>query len=226
MKIKTFLFSITIFFLLAGIHLVAQDTVTVNAQIQGHLTFILDATDAGGSLVGGDYSVNETSNLGIVDAGGTATAGGDAAILGISGLPVNAAGLDLSAGDGFFDLNCVGAFYPFLVATAGMNPTQHNNAALAIYARGSRVNSYDLSTSAIVAGDPSVTDSQLKWKDDATASNGFQGYTDFSGVGVSIASGGVGGFHMLLFHDYGLLVEYDDAPGNFTWTIIYTLTTT
>ena len=226
MKIKTLLIAIATLFLLTEMSLLAQDTVTVNAQIQGHLTFILDATDPGQNLNGGDYTVNETSNIGMVDAGGTATAGGDATIVGIAGLPVDAGGNDLSAGDGFFDPNCIGAFYPFLEATGGSNPTQHPNTAMGIYARGSRVNSYDLSTTAVVVGDPSVSVGQLKWKDDGTASPGSTGYTDFSGVSVSIASGGVGGFRLLLFHDMGLSVEFDDAPGNYTWTITYTLTTT
>ena len=81
--------------------------------------------------------------------------------------------------------------------------------------------------SAAVAGDASVTVGQLKWKDNATTGgSGYTDYTDFSAGSTNITSGGAGALHLNLFHDYGLLVEFSDDTGNYTWTVTYTLTTT
>lgn len=204
-----------------------NDTVTVNATIRGTLTFILDGTDAGGSLPAGNYTAAETCNFGTLDAGGGAITGGDALVTGETGLPVDASGADLSGGDGFFDPNCVGAFYQFFSVVGAPSTLNHDTAALGIYARGSHVTSYTLTVSAAVAGDASVTVDQLKWKANATTGgSGYGDYTDFAAASATITSGGPSNINLMLYHDYGLLVEYTDVTGNYTWTVTYTMTTT
>lgn len=200
-----------------------NDTVTVNAAIRSSLTFVLDGTDAGGSLPGGNYTTAETCDLGTADAGGGAITGGDALVTGQTGLPVDASGADLSGGDGFYDVNCVGAFYQFFSAAGAPTRTNHDTAALGIYAKGSHVTSYDLTVSASVAGDASVTVGQLKWKANSGA---FATYGSFTAGAVSITSGGPSAIDIMLYHDYGLLVEYADVIGSYTWTVTYTMTTT
>lgn len=230
MKIRVLLLSVLLVLFVSQMSLVAQDTVTVNAEIRGFLIFRLDVTDAGGSLFAGDYSTAETSNLGLADAGGLAITGGDALVTGETGIPVDATGLDLSAPNGFLDPNCVGAFYRFFNTVGTPNATNHDDAALGIFALGSRVSSYDLTTSAILTpgtGDATVTIDQLKWKDNATTGgSGYADYAAFSAAPVSVASGGAGAFYLLIFNDYGLLVEFVDTSGTYTWTLTYTLTTT
>jgi hypothetical protein len=230
MQIKT-LSAITLVFLFGmGVSLMAQsnDTVTVNAEIRGFLSFVVDGTDAGGSLVAGDYTTAETCDFGVSDAGGGAITGGDALVTGQTGLPVDGAGLDLGAG-GFFDPTCVGAFYRFFDAVGAPDRFNHDDAAVGIFARGSRVTSYSLDVAAIVTpgtGDASVTVDQLKWKANATTGgSGYTDYTSFSGASTNITSGGAGAIQMELYHDYGLLVEFADTPGTYTWTVTYTLTT-
>lgn len=225
MKVKMLVLMSVLFIFVMGVSLVAQtsDIVTVNAEIRGTLAFLLDGTDAGGSLPGGNYSDAETCDLGVLDAGGGAITGGDALVTGLTGLPVNAAGADLSGGDGFFDPLCVGAFYQFFTAVGAPDRTAHDDAALGIYAKGSHVTSYDLTVSAAVAGDASVTIGQLKWKDNAGA---YATYASFTAAPVSITSGGPSNIDLMLYHDYGLVVEYTDAIGNYTWTVTYTMTTT
>jgi hypothetical protein len=204
----------------------AQDTVTVNVTIRGHLTFVLDGTDAGGSLVAGDYTTAETCDFGTSDAAGGAITGGDALVTGLTGIPVDAAGLDLGAG-GIYDPTCVGSFYSFFNAVGAPDRFNHDDAALGIYIRSSRIATYSLDVSAAVAGDATVTVGQLKWKDNATTGgSGYTDYTDFSAGSTNITSGGAGALNLNLFHDYGLLVEFADTTGNYTWTVTYTLTTT
>ncbi len=226
MRIKTFLILVIILFLGAGITLLGQDTVTVNVTIRGHLTFVLEGTDAGGSLPGGNYSTAETCNFGTADAAGGAITGGDALVTGLTGLPVDAAGADLGAG-GLYDPTCVGSFYPVFVAVGTPDRFAHNDAALGIFIRSSRVATYSLDVAAVVAGDASVTVGQLKWKDNATTGgSGYTDYTDFTVGSTNITSGGAGAIQLYLYQDYGLLVEFADVLGAYTWTVTYTLTTT
>lgn len=200
-------------------------TVTVNATIAGVLYLRVDGTDAGNSLYAANYSTAETCNLGTLDAIGTAIAGGDAMVTGITGLAVNATGNTVA--NGVDDPSCVGSFYRILAATGGNDETAHANAALGVYARGSRVTTYNLAVAAAVTGNASVTVGQLKYKLDATAnSDGYIGYTDFTTSSQNLTSGAAGAIRFLLFYDLGLLVEFDDAPGAYTWTLTYTLTTT
>lgn len=229
MRIKNLLISVIIVFLGAGITLLGQDTVTVNATIRGVTTFVLDGTDTGGSRPAGNYTTAETCNFGTLDAVGGAITGGDPApVTGLTGLPVNAAGADLSGGDGFADPLCVGAFYPFFVAVGTPNQTAHADAALAIYAHSTGIATYSLGVAAVkTSGDASVTLGQLKWKVNATTGgSGYQDYTDFSGTSATIISGSGNLTPTYLFHDYGLLVEFTDVTGANVWTVNYTLTTT
>lgn len=225
MKIKMLIVMSVLFIFVTGMTLTAQETgtVTINAEIRGTLTFLLDGSDAGGSLPGGDYSDTETCELGVLDAGGGAITGGDALVTGLTGLPVDAAGADLSGGDGFFDATCVGAFYEFFSILGAPTRLNHDTAALGIYAKGSHVNGYDLTVGASVAGDASVTVGQLKWKSNAGA---YATYTSFTAGPDTITSAGAGAVDVMLFHDYGLVVEYTDVIGSYTWTVTYTLTTT
>lgn len=226
MRIKTFSILVVILFLGAGISLLGQDTVTVNVIIRGHLEFVLDGTDAGGSLPGGNYTTAETCDFGTADAAGGAITGGDVLVTGLTGVPVNAAGADLGVG-GIYDPACVGSFYPVFVAVGTPDRFAHNDAALGVYIRSSSVTTYSLDVAAVVAGDASVTVGQLKWKDNATTGgSGFTDYTDFTGGSTNITSGGAGAIQLYLYHDYGLLVEFADVLGAYTWTVTYTLTTT
>jgi hypothetical protein len=228
MRIKTFIISMMILFLGAGISLLGQDTVTVNATIRGVTVFTLDGTDAGGKNPG-DYSTAETCDFGTLDAIGGAITGGDALVTGLTGLPVNAAGADLSGGDGIYDPLCVGSFYPIFVAVgAPSNLNNHTDAALGIYAHATGITNHRLDVSAAVAGNASVTVGQLKWKDNATTGgSGYGDYTAFSAASVNIIPLTAGNLTpTYLFHDYGLLVEFTDAAGAYTWTVTYTLTTT
>lgn len=195
-----------------------NDTVTVNATIRSSLTFVLDGTDANTT-----YTAAETCAFGTLDAGGGPITGGDALVTGLAGLPVDATGADLSAGDGFFDPTCVGAFYQFFTTTGAPTRTAHDDAALGIYAKGSYVTSCDLTVSAAVAGDASVTVGQLKWKSNGGA---YGTYASFTAAPVNFSATGTGAINLMLFHDYGLVVEYADVIGNYTWTVTYTLTTT
>lgn len=228
MRIKTLLISLMILFLGTGLSLLGQATVTVNATIRGVTTFVLDGTDAGGSRPGGNYSAAETCNFGTLDAVGGAIAGGDALVTGLTGLPVNAAGADLSGGDGFADPLCVGAFYPFFVAVGTPDQTAHDDAALGIYLHATGVTNHRLDVAAAVAGNASVTVGQLKWKlNTTTGGSGYGDYTAFSAASVNIIPLTAGNLSpTYLYHDYGLLVEFADAAGAYTWTVTYTLTTT
>jgi hypothetical protein len=85
---------------------------------------------------------------------------------------------------------------------------------------------WSLSTSAqLLSSTTNVTVNQLKWKMDATTSNGFQGYTAFTTSSTIIASGN-SNFRGYIYLDYGLLVEYADAPGANSWLVTYTLIST
>ena len=204
----------------------AQTTATINldANIRGVLILRLDGTDANGNLTPtatSAYTTAESMNLGDVDAVGTAIANGDALVNGLTGVPVDAA-LGTPA-NGFEDATCVGALYQFFTATGADDETDHANTALGVYARGSRVTSYSLDVAASVNGDGSVTVGQLKWKNDSDA---IAAFNDFSAVSANVTSGGAGALRFLLFHDFGLVVEFTDTPATYTWTITYTLTTT
>ncbi len=204
----------------------AQTTATINldATIRGVLILRLDGTDANGNLVPtatSAYTTAESMNLGDVDAVGTAIANGDALVNGLTGIPVTAA-LGTPP-NGFEDTTCVGGLYQFFTTTGADDESDHANTALGIYIRGSRVNTYSLDVAASVNGDGTVTVGQLKWKNDADAVAAFN---DFSAVSANITSGGAVAPRELLFHDFGLVVEFADTPATYTWTITYTLTTT
>lgn len=209
-----------VFIFMMGMSLMGQtnDTVTVNATIRSTLTFLLDGTDGNTT-----YTSAETCNFGTSDAGGGAITGGDALVTGQTGLPVDGSLTDLSGGDGFFDPTCVGAFYQFFSTTGAPTRTSHDDAALGIYAKGSHVTTCDLTVSASVAGDASVTVGQLKWKSNGGA---YGTYAAFTAAPVNFSSTGSGAINLMLYHDYGLVVEYADVPGAYTWTVTYTLTTT
>lgn len=220
MKNKMLLIMSIVLIFMMGMSLLGQtnDTVTVNATIRGTLTFVLDGTDANTT-----YTSAETCAFGTLDAGGGAITGGDALVTGQTGLPVDASGADLTSGEGFFDTNCVGAFYQFFSTTGSPTRTSHDDAALGIYAKGSHVTSYALTVSASVSGDASVTVGQLKWKTNAGA---YGTYAAFTVAAATLASGGPSTINLMLYHDYGLLAEYADVPGAFTWIVTYTMTTT
>jgi hypothetical protein len=191
-------------------------TVVVSAQPQQVLILRIDGTDPGW---GG--STNEICDLGNLDARGTPILGapsGDPDVNGIVGIPVDSAGVPLSSPN---DPGCIGAFYPIFSATGGNFWLRHPNSAIAIriWTLWER---WNLTVSAqLTTHTQNVTIGQLKWKDDLTSVNGYQGYTDFSTSNILIASGI--GFR-LFYHDYGLLVEYEDEPGTNIWRITYTLT--
>jgi hypothetical protein len=231
MRIKTFIISMMVLFLGTGLSLLGQTSaqVTVNANIQAVSELILDGTDPGGKNPT-NYSTAETCNFGQVDAIGTAISGGDALVNTITGIPVDVSGADLSGGDGIYDPDCVGSFYPFFVTDIPA-PDQNNHVASALGIHVKSVGSgsgggYSLDVAAVkTAGDPLVTVGQLKWKDNATT--GGSGYTDYTDFGASDnIIGGSGNYVGSLYHDYGLLVEFLDPTGINTWLVTYTLTRT
>lgn len=187
------------------------------------LSFTIDGTDAGWGL-----SANETCDLGTVDSRGAAISGAPAGypdVNGVAGIPVNSSGASLAD---FFDPTCIGAFYPLFTATGGANNNQHPNSAICIYVRFLFTGGWTLSASAqLLSSTTNVTVDQLKWKMDATASNGFQSYTNFTTTSVLVDSGPASIFSTrYIYIDYGLLVEYADAPGGNSWLITYTLVET
>jgi|Deesub1362B_J571_1020462.scaffolds.fasta_scaffold00504_11 hypothetical protein len=191
-------------------------TLTISAQPQQWLRLRIDGTDPGWGATS-----NEKCEFGNLDARGTPITGapsGDPNVNGISGIPVDSSGLPLSSSN---DPACVGSFYPLFSVTGGNFLKWHPNSALAI-----RIFSWDtwqLTVSAqLTTHTQNVIIGQLKWKDDSTSANGYQGYTDFSTSNILIASGGP--TFRFLYHDYGLLVEYEDEPGTNIWRITYTLT--
>jgi hypothetical protein len=224
MRIKTIL--VIVLFLGVGMTLLGQDTVTVNVTIRGVTVFVLDGTDVGGKNPT-DYNAAETCDFGTLDAAGGAITGGDASVTGTLGIPVDSSGADLGV-DGVYDPTCVGSFYPFFAADVpAPNNNDHAAAALGIYMHITGISTYSLDVAASVAGDPSVTVGQLKWKTNAGAASGYTGYTDFIDTGSTTITSGSGNLApTYLFHDYGLLVEFADVTGAYTWTVTYTLTTT
>lgn len=178
---------------------------------------MIDGTDPGWGM-----RSNETINIGNVDSRGTAITGvqfGHPDVNGISGMPVDSSGSPLSSP---FDLNCIGAFYPFFSADGGNVNRRHYNSAIAIFLY--TFSPWRISVSArLVTSSPNVTVNQLKWKMDQTSAKGFQGYRDFSTIENIVASGL--GTWQYFYIDYGLLVEYEDGPGSNTWLITYTLIT-
>jgi hypothetical protein len=181
------------------------------------ITFDIDGTDA---LWG--RTANETCDLGNVDSRGTPISGalvGDPNVNGVAGIPVDSAGAPLAS---FDDVGCVGAFYPLFAATGGGGNNNHPNSALLIRARTN--SAWTLTCRAqLLASTTNVTVGQLKWKMDATASNGYQSYTSFTAANSPIASG-AGAVNTRYYVDYGLLVEFADAPGANSWLVTYTLT--
>jgi hypothetical protein len=205
-----------------------QQSASVNvefdlAQPKMILSFTIDGTDAGW-----DLSANETCNLGILDSNGTPISGapaGDPNVNGVAGIPVNSSGAALAS---FYDAACIGAFYPLFAATGGSTTNQHPNTAICIRVVLLLTGGWTLSTSAQLLGSTTnVTLDQLKWKPDATASNGFQNYTAFTTSGILVDSGGASILiSRYIYIDYGLLVEYADAPGANIWLVTYTLVET
>ena len=189
--------------------------VFVKARVKQFAIFLVDATDAGWGLSG-----NEISELGNVDARGSAISGapaGNPDVNGIVGIPVNAAGAPMADPD---DPNCIGAFYPLFSASGGNNNNQHPNSAICIFLL--TFQRWRITTSAQLLGSTTnVTLGQLKWKMDGSPSSGFQNYIDFTPSEYQLASGSwAWGYYYV---DYGLLVEYEDGSGPNTWLVTYTL---
>lgn len=187
----------------------------------GVVRFQLDGTDAGYVLSG-----NEICGLGNVDSRGTPISGapvGDPNVNGMAGIPVDSTGAPLAD---FDDPGCVGAFYPLLAAAGGTNNDQHPNSAICMFLHLTGNPTWSLSTNAqLLSSTTNMTVDQLKWKMDAAVSNGFQSYTGFTTSGTIIASGN-SNFRGYIYLDYGLLVEYADAPGANVWLITYSLVET
>jgi hypothetical protein len=216
-------------FLFAPVLFSPDATVSVTANFQSFLLLSTDGTDTGNDLFSeiGDYTESEACNFGNVNAMGTAISGGDDMVDGIEGVLVDSTGNPLI---GPPLTNSVGSFYPILEAAGGNDENDHPTACLGIVGLGSYVDNFNLVVSATVAGSvtpgaTAVSVGQLKWKDDARASSGYTGYTDFAAAPYTILTG-AGVVNFLLFHDYGLLVLFANATGSVTWTIIYTLTAT
>jgi len=200
--------------------------VTVNADFQSILILLVDGTDTGNNLLSGHYSTDETCEFGDVDALGTAISNGDTMVNGISGTPVDSSGNALTSP---YDPNCVGSWYPILAATGGNNYADHANAAVGIFVLGVNRSgtSYSLTVAASLSTNTTnVTIDQLKWKDDGTDSTTYENYTSFSTSSTSVASSSGIFWRTHLFHDYGLLVEFEDEPGPNSWTVTYTLSAT
>jgi hypothetical protein len=214
--------------LIAGKGFTQQQSASVNVEFELSqpkiiLTFTLDGTDAGWGL-----AANETCDLGYAASGGTPISGapvGNPDVNGVAGIPVDSSGAALAS---FTDPGCIGAFYPLFAATGGNVNNQHPGCALCILVRLLFTGGWTLSTSAqLIASTTNVSLDQLKWKRDATASNGFQSYTAFTTSGVLVDSGGASFLiTRYIYIDYGLLVEYPDAPGANTWLVTYTLVET
>ncbi|MDQ1351446.1 MAG: hypothetical protein QG657_1748 [Acidobacteriota bacterium] len=181
------------------------------------IAFNIDGTDALWTR-----TANETCDLGNVDSRGTPISGapvGNPNVNGIAGIPVDSTGAPLAS---FDDPGCVGAFYPLLAATGGGGNNNHPNSALLIRVRTN--SAWTLTYRAqLLAATTNVTVDQLKWKMDAAASNGYQGYTAFPTADTLLASG-AGAVNTRYYVDYGLLVEDADAPGANSWLVTYTLT--
>ena len=189
--------------------------VFANATIKQFAIFVVDATDPGWGLSG-----NEVSNLGNVDARGSAISGapaGNPDVNGRVGIPVNAAGAPLADP---YNPNCTGAFYPLFPASGGNTNNQHPNSALCIFLI--TFQRWRITVSAqLIGSTPNVTLDQLKWKMDAAPSNGSQAYINFTTSEYELASGALA--WQYYYVDYGLLVEYEDGSGSNTWLVTYTL---
>lgn len=196
-----------------------QQTVllTVSAQPLQVFNIMVDGTDHGW----GDTR-NEFCNLGLVDARGTPIFGappGDPDVNGVGGIPVDSEGRPLSSPE---DPACIGSFYPLFSAEGGNSGRHHPNSAISVWVHVNAQEEWNLTVRAeLIRNTQNVTIDQLKWKDDLTPSNGFQGYTSFSNSETFIMSGRGTQF---IYHDYGLLVEYEDGAGRNVWRITYTLT--
>lgn len=181
------------------------------------IAFDIDGTDP---LWG--RTANETCDLGNVDSRGAPISGapvGNPNVNGIAGIPVDSTGAPLASVD---DAGCVGAFYPLLAATGGGGVNNHPNSALLMRVRTN--SRWTLTYMAqLLTSTTNVTVDQLKWKMDATASNGYQSYTSFTTATTTLAFGNVG-VNTRYYIDYGLLVEDADAPGVNSWLVTYTLT--
>ena len=229
-KILIFCSALVLCFFLIPDSFDAQETtsssVTLQTNINDVLVLIIDGTDVGENLLGGDYTTNETCNLGTVDALGTPITGGDPAVNNQKGDPVDGLGNELTSP---YDPQCIGSFYQFFKADGKNDPANHLTSAIGIYARGTNVNTYSLLVQANkVPVTGNVTVDQLKWKEDGavTPAAGYSDYTAFATTPNTIRTGGPGTLEFHLFHDYGLLVEFTDTAGSNIWNIIYTLATT
>jgi hypothetical protein len=175
----------------------------------------VDATDAGWNPSG-----NEIIELGNVDAVGTVISGapaGDPNINGINGIPVGEGGAPLSNP---YDSKCRGAFYSFFPGTGGNKNNQHPQSAVCIFLL--TFGRWKITSSArLINSTPNVSVNQLKWKMDGASALGARDYIDFT-TSEDIVASGVDAWQFF-YLDYGLLVEYDDAPGTNTWLITYTL---
>ena len=143
------------------------------------------------------YESIETINFGNVDSDGTATTGGDFTV---TGTPI---------GDDS------GVYYDVFAADGGNDKHSHPNAAYGLHIKSNKL--WDLDATAVLAGDSSVTIDQLYWREDPGGS-----WTPFA-ASQNIYTNGARGNHWY-FHDYRLEVQYSDVPGNYTWTITYTIT--
>jgi len=199
--------------------------VTVNADFQSILILLVDGTDDGHSIFSGHYSTGETCDFGNVDAIGTAISGGDTMVNGIRGVPVDASGNPLSSP---YDSNCDGSFYHVLYATGGNSLSDRTGAGIGIFALGVQLSgtSYSLDVSAqLTQNTANVTIDQLKWKDDGdSTSQGYGDYTSFSTASQNIDTDSGIFYRGVFYHDYGLLVQFEDEPGTNSWTVTYTLT--
>lgn len=197
-------------------------SISAKAEIQAIVVFTIDGTDSGTSASG-----NEIINLGNVDAGGTPISGapaGNPDVNGVTGIPVNSSGNPLSSQT---DPNSIGAFYPIFSATGSNHHHKHPSSALSAFVFIKPFNEvWQVSVRAqLISSSSNVTIDQLKWKYDATPSIGFQGFTDFS-TSETVLLTGNSRIREYLYIDYGILVEYDDEPGNNTWVVTYTVTST
>ena len=219
-------FALSVLFFLSVPLVNTQQTanVTVSASFQSILILLVDGTDYGHNLLTGDYTTDESCNFGNVDAIGTAISGGDTMVNGIAGIPVDASGNQLTSP---YDPDCDGSFYPILSGTGTNSPTDRTDAGIGIFVLGVQLGgtSYTLNVVATLNSyTTNVTIDQLKWKDDATSSSGYTGYTAFSTTSVNIDTDSGILYRKIFYHDYGLLVQFEDEPGTNTWTVTYTFT--
>ena len=189
----------------------ASATVNVDAEVRGFAVLLMDGTDPDAAL-----TLNEMINFGDVDSLGlpiTGAPGGSPGVLGIPGIPVDAAGKPVASPD---DPTCVGAFYPLFERTGKNKKTRHSDAALTLFIAA--FDRFEVWASAtLVSSSANVTVDQLKWKPDHKNARGFHGYTSFDS-GEQLLESGKKAWDFF-YYDLGLLVEHEDGPGTNTWMI-------